>query len=58
LQSNEFFPSQNTPKSTPSWFKGGRFAAGGNGGKGREGLGEGKKAEGKGREGKRGKLGE
>jgi len=26
---------------TTSWFQGGRFAAGGNGGKGREGVGEG-----------------
>jgi len=29
-----------------SWFQGGRFAAGENGGKGREGLGEGKKGKG------------
>jgi len=32
----------------PSWFQGGRFAAGGDGGKGREGLGGGER----GREGK------
>ena len=45
----------------PSWFQGGRFAAGENGEEGREGLGEGERGEGRGKgewgsEGKRGKL--
>jgi len=55
------FPSQNTPKSMsprpPSWFQGGRFAAGGNARDGREGLGEGRREEGKGGKGRNGKGG-
>ena len=65
MLSNEFFLSQNTPKSMsagasplpPNWFQGGRFAAGGEQKEGlgeREGMGNGEWR----REGKRGNLGE